>query len=99
MPKVRIFRPTKTAMQSGYGNTRLWVMEFEPEMPRTHDPLMGWISSSDTKPQVKLRFESEAEAVAYAKRQGYDYTIIEPQVRRIHPKSYADNFKYNRVLT
>ena len=97
MPKVRIYKPAKTAMQSGFGNSRLWVMTFEPEAPKTHDPLMGWISSADTRGQVQLRFESEEEAVAYAKRQGYEYTLVEPHGRHIHPKNYADNFKYNRI--
>ena len=97
MPKVRIFQPAKTAMQSGYGNTRQWVLEFEPVAGKSHDPLMGWVSSSDTKGQVQLRFETEAEAIAYAKRQGYDYSLAEPKARKFRPKSYAENFKYNRV--
>jgi hypothetical protein len=97
MPRVRIYRPAKTAMQSGYGASRHWVMEFEPEAPRTHDPLMGWVSSADTRGQVRLNFENEAEAVAYAKGQGYDYVLSEPRTHKIRPKSYADNFKYDRV--
>lgn len=97
MPKVRIYRPAKTAMQSGYGNTRHWVLEFEPEFPETHDPLMGWTSSRDTQDQVRLQFETEAEAVAYAERHGYEYTLLKPNTRKIRPKSYADNFRYNRV--
>jgi hypothetical protein len=97
MPKARIYRPAKTAMQSGYGNTRQWVLEFEPETPREHDPLMGWTSSADTKTQVRLRFDSEEEAVAYARRQGYEYSLVEPKAHKIRLKSYADNFKYNRI--
>ena len=98
MPRVRIHRPAKTAMQSGYANTRQWVMEFEPEAPAEPDPLMGWTSSADTNAQVRLHFDSEEEAIAYAKRQGYEYTLSEPPPRRIRPKSYADNFRYNRVV-
>jgi hypothetical protein len=98
MPSVRIFRPAKTAMQSGVGNTREWVMEFEPTLPKSHDPLMGWTSSADTREQVHLRFASEAEAVAYAERQGYRYSLSEPHSHKIRPKSYADNFKYNRLV-
>ncbi len=97
MPQVRIYRPAKTAMQSGYANTRQWVMEFEPEAPREPEPLMGWTSSADTNAQVRLYFDTEEEAVAYAKRQGYEFTLSEPKPRQIRPKSYADNFKYNRV--
>ena len=98
MAQVWIYRPAKTAMQSGYANTRQWVMEFEPEGPQEPDPLMGWISSADTNAQVRLHFETEEDAIAYAKRQGYEYTLSEPKPRKIRPKSYADNFKYNRVV-
>ncbi len=84
-------------MQSGEGNTREWVMEFERESPRTHDPLMGWTSSADTRTQVRLTFASEAAALAYAMRQGYAYALAEPHVHKIRPKAYADNFKYNRI--
>ena len=97
MPKVRIYQPAKTAMQSGWGNTRQWIMEFEPDAREHHDPLMGWISSADTKGQVRLTFDSDEEAVAYARRQGYEFTLAEPRIRRTKPKSYADNFKWNRV--
>ena len=65
---------------------------------RKLDPLMGWVSSADTNRQVRLRFETEAEAVAYAGKHGYDYSLAEPKTRKIQPKSYADNFKFNRVL-
>ena len=30
---VRIYRPAKTAMQSGEARTKDWVLEFEPEAP------------------------------------------------------------------
>jgi hypothetical protein len=97
MPKVRIYRPAKTAMQSGEGNTRAWVMEFEAAAARSHDPLMGWVSSADTRAQVRLGFPTEAEALAYAELQGYEVSLAEPKTHKLRPKSYADNFKYNRV--
>ena len=80
-------------MQSGRANSRQWVMEFEPSYPRERDPLMGWTSSRDTRRQVMLHFPTKEEAVAFAKRNGYGYTVIEPHARRIKPKSYAENFK------
>ena len=98
MPSVRIYRPARNAMQSGVANTREWVVEFEPMLPKSHDPLMGWTSSADTREQVHLRFDSEAEAVAYAKRQGYRYSLSEPHTHKVRLKSYADNFKYNRLV-
>ena len=56
--RARIYKPAKNAMQSGKARTKQWVLEYEPESPRTIDPLMGWTSSSDTQSQVRLRFES-----------------------------------------
>lgn len=98
MPRVWIYRPAKTAMQSAYANTRHWIMEFEPGAPSEPEPLMGWISSADTNTQVHLHFDTEEEAIAYAKRQGYEFTLSDSKPRKIRPKSYADNFRYNRVL-
>ena len=46
-------------MQSGFGNTKGWVLDFEPEAPRRVEPLMGWTSSSDMRQQLRLRFELE----------------------------------------
>jgi hypothetical protein len=91
--RARIYRPAKTAMQSGRGNTKAWVLEFEP-LPKGHDPLMGWISSSDTRGQVRLRFATKEEALAYASRRRLDVQVEEPHERRIKPKSYADNFRW-----
>ena len=51
-------------MQSGRGNLRHWLLEYELETPRRPEPLMGWVSSGDTLNQVRLRFASEEEAVA-----------------------------------
>ncbi len=97
MAAVRIYRPTKTAMQSGQGGTDHWVVEFEPDGRRFNEPLMGWTGSTDTLPQVRLRFDSREEAIAYAERNGHTYTLIEPHRRRVRPKSYADNFRPNPV--
>jgi len=96
MARARIYRPTKTAMQSGTANTRKWVLDYEPETPREPDPLMGWASAGDTLNQVQLRFETLEEAVAYASKHGLAYDVIEPHKTTIRPKSYADNFRYDR---
>ncbi len=97
MTAVRIYQPAKTAMQSGRGKTKQWVAEYEPGTPRETDPLMGWTSSSDTRAQVRLRFDSREQAVAYAERKGLDYSVREPRVRRIKPKNYAEKFSYRQV--
>ena len=95
--QVRIYQPPKTAMQSGQANTRRWLLEFEPESARQVEPLMGWTSSSDTKEQIRLWFDTAEEAVAYARNGGLMYTLETPQERQMRPKAYADNFRYERV--
>ena len=94
--QVRIYQPPKTAMQQGRAGSRRWLLEFEPAA-RHVDPLMGWTSSGDTRQQLRLRFETEAEAVAYAKKHGLMYTLERPQERQVRPKAYADNFRTSRI--
>ncbi len=94
---ARIYQQPKTAMQSGMAGTQEWVLDFEPSEPRRADPLMGWIGSADTQSQVRLRFDSREEAVAFAERQGFAYEVELPRPRRIRPKSYADNFRFGRA--
>lgn len=96
MAQVRILRPAKTAMQSGRAGTRRWVLEYAPATRRDPDPLMGWSSAKDTLNQVRLRFETLEEAIAFAQKRDLDYVVVEPQEPRFRPKSYADNFRYDR---
>jgi ETC complex I subunit-like protein len=96
MARVRIYQPAKTAMQSGTAKTRAWVLEYEPATPREPDPLMGWASAGDTLNEVRIHFDTVEAAVAFAKKRGLDYTVIAPKPRTIRPKSYADNFRYDR---
>jgi len=58
---------------------------------------MGWVGSPDTRGQVKMKFASKEEAIAFAEKNGFDYRVIEPQARRIRPKNYANNFSADRV--
>ncbi len=94
--KVRIYKPAKTAMQSGTAMTKEWVLESEPT-PKEIDPLMGWTPSGETMQQVQLRFATIDEAKAHAEKNGWQYTVEMPRERAIRPKAYADNFAYNRV--
>ncbi len=95
--QVRIYQPPKTAMQSGRARTKVWMMEFEPTAARQVEPLMGWTSSADTRAQLRLRFESLDEAIAYAKAEGLMYSVEKPRERKIKAKAYADNFKFSRL--
>ena len=94
--RVRIYRPAKTAMQSGRGKTDDWLLEFEPEDAVTPDPLMGWSGSADTGRQVRLRFATAEDAVAYAERHGHEYSVAAPKERKFRPKNYAENFSHGR---
>jgi len=91
MKKAKIYKPAKTAMQSGNRNTKAWILEFET-LNTGVNPLTGWETSKDTMSEVKLEFDSKDDAQVYAKKNNIDYYVIEPQKRKIIKKSYADNF-------
>jgi hypothetical protein len=93
---ARIFRPTKATVQSGTARSKYWILEYAPESPREVEPLMGWTSSSDMKSQIRLRFGSKEEAIAYAEKHGLAYRLEEskPTTRKV--MSYSDNFKSTR---
>ncbi len=95
---ARIYKPAKTATQSGTAKTEDWVLEYAQGERREIDPLMGWTGSSDTQAQVKLRFESKEAALAYAEAHGVQAVVQEPKVRKhnIRPGGYGDNFATNR---
>jgi hypothetical protein len=94
---ARIYRPARTAMQSGQGKTMRWLLEYEPERPREIEPLMGWTSSADMRQQVKLWFDTKEEAIAYAINNGIAFRVDEPKDSQRRIMSYSDNFKFNRV--
>ena len=91
MRKAKIYIPNKNPMQSGTGKTDKWILEFETKDP-TNNPLMGWESSSDTYTELKLEFSTKDLAINYAKKNKIDFEIIEPKIRKVLKKSYADNF-------
>jgi hypothetical protein len=93
---ARIYKPAKTAMQSGHASTKSWVLDYEPEEPRVVESLMGWTSSGDMKQQLRLRFASKEEAVAYCERHGIPCQVFEDKPKAHVNQSYADNFAFNR---
>jgi hypothetical protein len=93
---ARISRPAKNAMQSGRGKMDSWVLEFEADSARTHDPLMGWTSSSQTSSQVRLTFDSREEAIAYCQRNAIAHRVVEPKQPKRIPRAYSDNFAFSR---
>jgi hypothetical protein len=93
---ARIYKPARTAMQSGPARTKEWVLEYEPAAAREIDPLMGWTSSRDMLSQLRLTFATREEAVAYAERNGIPYRLVEPKLRTAVRKSYSENFRFGR---
>jgi len=93
---ARIFKPARTAMQSGKAATHKWVLEYEPEVAQRADPLIGYTSSVDMRRQIHLEFDTREEAVAYAQRNGIPYQFFAAREEQPKKLSYADNFRYGR---
>jgi hypothetical protein len=93
---ARIYKPAKNAMQSGFAKSKDWVLDFEPEQARTVEPLMGWTSSSDMRQQLRLRFDSKEEAIAYCERHAIAYQLSEARTATRRGIAYADNFAFKR---
>ena len=91
MKKAKIYIPAKTAMQSGRGKIKNWVLEFISKDPSIN-PLMGWETSTDTLEEVILKFPSKEKAIEYAEKNNISYNVIEPNKKEFVIKSYADNF-------
>jgi len=91
---VKIYKPAKNVMQSGKAKTDKWILEYELKTARNPEPLMGWTASGDTLNQVRLKFNSSKEAVVFAQKKGWDYTLTPNQERIVKPRNYTDNFKY-----
>ena len=93
---IKIYKPSKTAMQSGIGKTKKWLAEYISEVDNVKDSLMGWNSSLDTQSQIKVFLETKEQAIAWAKNSNYQFYVEEPKIKKIKPKSYASNFDINR---
>ena len=91
MKRAKIFIPSKTAMQSGRGKSKKWVLAFDTKNTKTN-PLMGWESGDDTMSEVVLNFTSKDKAIEYAKKNKIIYQVIEPKKSEFIIKSYSDSF-------
>jgi hypothetical protein len=96
---AKIYCPAARATQSAPWDGMTWILRYEAESPRAIDPLMGWTSSSDMKAQIRLKFATKEEAIAYAERNGVPYRVEEPKPEAASRRlvSYADNFKTTRI--
>jgi len=94
--KAKIYKPSKTSMQSGLGKTKKWVFEYQKQKDLIREPLMGWTGSRDTNEQVKLLFEDIDQAINYAKKNNIEYEVIPEMKKKYSSKLYSDNFKFDR---
>lgn len=96
--RARIYKPARTAMQSGTATSKAWVLDYAPSEQRELDPLMGWTGSGDTQAQVRLRFPTREAALDYAREHGIDAVVQEPKSRKpnIRAGGYGENFATNR---
>ncbi|MCJ1427580.1 NADH:ubiquinone oxidoreductase 21kD subunit [Sticta canariensis] len=94
---ARIYRPAKTATQSGDWHGHHWRMDWDilQKGHRWENALMGWQSSADFLQGTHLNFKSKEDAIHFAEKQGYEYFVQEPNERRMLPKAYANNFLYS----
>jgi hypothetical protein len=56
---------------------------------------MGWTSSSNTGEQIKLKFETQEQAIAYAKENNIQFDLTTHKKNKLIIKAYADNFLNN----
>ncbi|XP_002736684.1 NADH dehydrogenase [ubiquinone] iron-sulfur protein 4, mitochondrial-like [Saccoglossus kowalevskii] len=92
---VRIFVPTKNAMQSGTHNTRNWRIEFDTR-ERWENPLIGWSSSADPLSNLSVPFKSKEAAIKFAEKNGWRYEVEEKHERTPKVKSYGANFSWDK---
>lgn len=94
--RVRIYQPSKNAMQSGTNNIHHWQMEFN-NCQRWENPLMGWTSTADPLSNLKVQFNSPEEAIEHCEKNGWSWYIDVPKIEKeMKPKNYGLNFSWNR---
>ncbi len=93
---AKIYRPAKTAMQSGKAQARKWRLEFEPSSAGRPDALMGWTSSPDAAGQVRMSFDSKEAAIAFARAHAIPHQVVDACEAKRIPRAYSDNFAFRR---
>lgn len=90
---VTILKSAKSATQSGLAKTKSWEIKFPCDHTKYNYKLMNWSGSKDTLEQLNLNFPTKESAIHFAESRGFDYKVVEPQVKLVRKKSYSDNFK------
>ena len=93
MTVARIIEEQRKTTQSGKAGQGRWTLEFERQQPQRPDPLTGWNGSGDTATQVRLKFDTKEEALAYAQRKGLTVHLVPAAPVGLKLQAYADNFR------
>ena len=93
MTVARIIEEQRKTTQSGKAGDGRWTLEFERVQKQQPDPLTGWAGSGDTSTQLRLRFDSKDEALAYATRKGLTVHLVPAPPVTLKLQAYADNFR------
>ena len=93
MTVARIVQEQRKTTQSGKAQAGSWTLELERQEAQRPDPLTGWNGSGDTRTQVRLRFDTKDEALAYAERRGLTVHLVPAAPTNLKLQAYADNFR------
>ena len=96
--QIRIYKPSKTSMQSGNAKTKKWRLEYEKSAKKFIDPTMGWVGTEDAQGLLLIDFETKESAIKYAESLGLPYKVEDPKHRKhiIRKGGYGENFSFNR---
>ncbi len=90
--KFLIFKPPKSAMQSGLNNSKRWCLCNTDINESFISSKFCWNGSSNPEREIKLFFDDLDSAINFAKKNNYDYEVHKPNSRTLIKKSYAENF-------
>lgn len=86
-----IYKPAPSPMTSGRARAQRWTLRFERRSAPYIEPLMGWTGDDDPLSQVELSFPSAEAAIAYARRQGLQYSVEGLPAQGAKPRLISDN--------
>ena len=94
--KYKIYKKSKSAMQSGIKNTKKWYLESMEINERSMNLSFDWSSSKSIEDQIKVSFDNLQSAINFAEKNNLNYQIFSPNKSNQIIKSYSDNFKPKR---
>jgi len=91
--KYKIYKKSKSAMQSGVNNTKKWCLEALTFTQKKRNSIFSWTSAQGTQDQIKVYFNTLDEAIYFAQKNKIKYQLFKPNEKIRIIKSYASNFK------